>query len=102
MMVTPGLRLSSAVCTTEIIVVRAPAAEVDLRCGGVTLLDHGAGSPGHRVPEPGMDTGTLLGKRYADPDLGLEVLCTKAGSGTLAVGGSPLPVKSATPLPSSD
>lgn len=45
---------------------------------------------------------TLMGKRYADEDLGLELLCTQAGNGGLTVGESPLLVKGAKPLPSSD
>jgi hypothetical protein len=45
---------------------------------------------------------TLTGKRYADEDLGLELLCTKAGEGWLSVGDRPLLVKGAKPLPSSD
>ena len=32
--VTAGQRLHSAVCATEVIVVRAPDAPVDLSCGG--------------------------------------------------------------------
>jgi hypothetical protein len=43
-----------------------------------------------------------MGKRYADDDLGLEVLCTKPGPGSLSVGDTPLPVKGAKPLPASD
>ena len=50
----------------------------------------------------GFGDGTQVGKRYADDDLGLEVLCTKAGQGTLSLGIDPLPVKGAKPLPSSD
>jgi hypothetical protein len=50
----------------------------------------------------GQRDGTLLGKRYADEDLGVEVLCTKAGTGTLALDGTPLPIKAAKPLPASD
>ena len=45
---------------------------------------------------------TLLGKRYADEELGLELLCTQGGDGALAVGDAPLLVKGAKPLPSSD
>jgi hypothetical protein len=46
--------------------------------------------------------GSLLGKRHADPDGVLELLVTKAGNGTLAVDGNPIPLKDAKPLPSSD
>jgi hypothetical protein len=46
--------------------------------------------------------GTLLGKRYADEDLGLELLCTKGGDGSLSLGDTVIPVKGSKPLPSSD
>jgi hypothetical protein len=46
--------------------------------------------------------GSQLGKRYADDEFGVELLCTKAGQGTLAVNGRPLPLKAAKPLPASD
>ncbi len=35
-------------------------------------------------PEADLSEDTLLGKRYADEAVGIEVLCTKAGTGTLA------------------
>jgi len=47
-------------------------------------------------------TETRLGKRYEDADTGLEVLCTKAGKGSLSLNGRALPVKAPKPLPSSD
>ena len=45
---------------------------------------------------------TLLGKRYEDAGLGVEVLCTQGGAGSLTIGDAPLLVKGAKPLPSSD
>ena len=57
--------------------------------------------PGRTLPA-GDDGSVVLGKRYVDEDDTLEVLCTKPGAGTLAVGGRPLVLKSAKPLPSSD
>jgi len=50
----------------------------------------------------GADGGTLLGKRYGDADLGLEILCTKPGRGSLSLHEVPLMVKEAKPLPASD
>jgi len=85
-----------------VIVVRAPAGDVDLRCGGAPLVDIGAERPGGVGLDPAHSEGTLLGKRYADEDLGIEVLCTKAGAGSLAIGDQPLGVKQAKPLPASD
>jgi hypothetical protein len=98
-----GTRLASTVCDTEIIVIRAPADEVDLECGGATMVV--AGSPeAHRGALQASDEGegTLVGKRYIDSGHGLEVLCTKSGCGTLRVSGSPLAIRPPANLPSSD
>lgn len=46
--------------------------------------------------------GTLLGKRYVCEDVGLEVLCTKSGTGSLAFDDIPLVEQGARPLPPSD
>jgi hypothetical protein len=96
----PGARLRSVTCTTEVVVVRAGGE--DLRCGGQPMAE--AGSPGAPTAEPaaGFDSGTELGKRYTDEESGLEVLCTKAGAGSLSLGDTLLVIKGAKPLPSSD
>ena len=97
-----GTRWKSAVCSTEIMVVKAPADDVEITCGGVPVLELGAEAPpGARVAE-GADGGTQIGKRYVDPGETLEVLCTKPGKGSLGAGGALLTVKGAKPLPSSD
>jgi hypothetical protein len=49
-----------------------------------------------------MGDGPLLGKRYADDELGLELLCTRPGEGGLTVDGGTVPLKGAKPLPASD
>jgi hypothetical protein len=75
-------------------------AEVELSCGGapmVTVRGEKAGSPA-----PGLDGETLLGKRYVHDPSGLQVLCVKAGAGTLSVDGAPLAEMAAKQLPSSD
>lgn len=46
--------------------------------------------------------GTLLGKRYVCEEVGLEVLCTKPGVGSLAFDDTPLVVQGTKPLPASD
>jgi hypothetical protein len=96
----PGTRLESVTCATQVVVVRAPADDVDVRCGGEPMQEIGAG--GERRPVTGTGDPALTGKRYADEDLGLELLCTRAGEGSLSVGDRPLLVKGAKPLPSSD
>jgi hypothetical protein len=52
--------------------------------------------------DPAFTGGSLIGKRFADPESGLELLVTKAGEGSLAVNGVTVPLKEAKPLPSSD
>ena len=98
----PGARLESATCDTQVVVVRAPkdGGDVDVRCGGEPMREAGAG--GDRLPIAQEGAATLLGKRYADEELGLELLCSKGGDGALSVGDTPLQVKGAKPLPSSD
>ena len=44
----PGLRLKSAVCATEIMVIRAPSLDAVLACGGTEMLGIGRGSTGRR------------------------------------------------------
>lgn len=101
MQLKSGLRLQSTACDTQIIVVRAPAnADVDLRCGGHEVVPVG-GAGGNPVAAE-HSAGTLMGKRYANDELGLEVLCTKPGAGSLSIAETPLAEKGAKPLPSSD
>jgi hypothetical protein len=102
MQLKPGTRLRSAVDSTEVIVVKAPAEAVDLRCGGHPLVPLDAGEPGGATLDPAHSQGTQVGKRYAEPEVGLEILCTKGGEGSLAIGDEPLVLKDAKPLPSSD
>ncbi len=101
MKLVPGDRLRGAADSTEVIVVRQSDDDVDLRCGGHPMV----AMPDEVAPEGlalAETSGTLLGKRYALPDAGLEVLCTKGGEGGLTVADEPVPVKDAKPLPSSD
>jgi hypothetical protein len=96
-----GARLRSAVCTTEIIVVKAPAREIDILCGGSPLLGMDEERPAAEAPAHTCEA-TLLGKRYINAEEDLEVLCTKAGDGCLEADGHHLTMKEAKPLPSSD
>jgi hypothetical protein len=97
-----GQMLASTVDTTAVIVVRCPDRELHVTCGGAAMIEGTATGAVTGTADPDRMGGSLLGKRYADEDLGLELLCTKQGQGTLAVNGIPLPVKSAKPLPASD
>ena len=101
MITKAGLRLASVVCDTEVIVIKAPKEDLDLRCGGQPMVElDGASRTG--TPVAPFDGGTLIGKRYATADPAVEVLCTKAGAGSLSIGEVALPAKEAAPLPSSD
>jgi len=68
------------------------------------MLDFATPVPDGQSPVRGLDGGTELGKRYTadEPDSTLELLATKAGQGTLSVGGEPLIVKIPKSLPASD
>ncbi len=96
----PGARFQSTVCSTEVIVVKGDG-EADLTCGGAPMAPAGtaeiAGAPAADAAE-----GTLLGKRYSDEADTIELLATKAGDGSLALGGEALAVAQAKTLPASD
>ena len=98
----PGDRLKSAVCDTEVIVVRAPTEPVSVECVGAAMVRASEEPPAGSSLDPARSDGTLIGKRYESDAVGLEVLCTKAGEGSLAVNGELVPEKDAKPLPSSD
>jgi hypothetical protein len=100
--IKPGARFHSPVCDVEVIVIKAPSADVDLRCGGHEMLPMGTQPAEELKPEPGYDGGSLIGKRYTDESGDLELLCTKGGTSSLSLGETILQVKDAKPLPSSD
>jgi len=103
MKLRPGQQVVSTIDDTKMIVVRAPEQDVVLTCGGVEMVDAKSAKPGVAgTADPQQMGGTVLGKRYTDEELGLELLCTKPGSGTVAVNGVPLTFKEAKPLPASD
>ena len=98
MQLKPGARVKSAVSTVELMVVKTPAQDLDLRCGGAPMIPFDQPSNAGTPPE-GQ---TLLGKRYANAENTLELLCTKGGTGLLTLGNDPIEAKAAKPLPSSD
>ena len=103
MSLKPGTRLKSVTDTTEVVIVRAGPDTPDLCCGGVAMVPHGAEvADADASPVTGFDEGTKIGKRYEHVDAGLEVLCTKAGTGSLSIGSVLMTLKDAKPLPSSD
>ena len=98
----PGSRWRSAVCDAEVVIVRAPAAQATLSIGGAGVLPAGAGRPASAEPDEALAGGTVLGKRYADEATGLQVLCTRAGTGTITVDGRQATVLAPRRLPASD
>ena len=98
-MIKNGTRLASQVCDTQVIVVRSADSLDALRCGGAPMGELNAARSGEL--DPAFADGSVMGKRYVD-ETGAEVLVTKAGAGTLAVGQAVLSLKEAKPLPASD
>jgi hypothetical protein len=103
----PGTRLRSSVSTVEVVVVRAPAVDVDVRCGGVPMVPQGGAPADAAGIAEGFAGTTAIGKRYSAPEsaglpAALEVMVTKAGDGLLSIGDALLEAKDAKPLPASD
>jgi hypothetical protein len=102
MKLTPGSRWKSAICEAEVVVVRAPAGEVALSCGGVEMIAAKDNPPD--IPQLGapQESAALLGKRYMDETSSAEFLCNRSGNGALSIDGRTLTLKEAKKLPSSD
>jgi hypothetical protein len=95
-----GARLKSAACDGEVMVVKAPAGDIELTCGGVPMTDT---APATRQPvHSDHAVGIRIGKRYITEDGELEVLCVKAGEGGLAANGQLLLQKDTRQLPKTD
>ena len=100
-----GARLKSAVCDGEIMVVATPGGDIALTCGGAPMIGGGvaAGEEAQSAEiDPDHAVGIVIGKRYITEDEGLEVLCVKAGAGSLAVDGNLLLQKDTKKLPKTD
>lgn len=100
-MLKPGSRWKSQVCTAEAVLVRPPKADGVPQCGGVDMVPMD-GDVTAATALAGFDSGCLVGKRYRGEELGMEMLCTKAGAGSLGFGGVALDLVEAKKLPSSD
>jgi hypothetical protein len=97
-----GQTLASTVDATTVVVVRAPDDDLTVTCGGAEMVDAKDAPTTKDAVDPDAAEGSQLGKRYVEDALGLELLCTKAGEGTLAANGTPLVIKQAKALPASD
>ncbi|MEE2030886.1 hypothetical protein [Rhodococcus chondri] len=101
-MLKTGARLRSQVCTTEVIVVRADNPPAALNCGGHPMIEIGKPVTEGLTIDSAFAAGSVLGKRYRDAEATVEILVTKPGSGSPALGDQLLELKTAQPLPSSD
>jgi hypothetical protein len=98
----PGMRIRSAVCDAEVMVIAAPPGGAEVTCGGVPMIAMDAEPPAGVAIDPDAAEGTQLGKRYTNEAGDLELLCTKPGKGSLGCDATLLKIKGAKPLPSSD
>lgn len=98
----PGSRWKSVVCDTEIVVVRPPKTPARLECGGHPMVAHIADKSEGLEMSAAHSSGSQMGKRFADDETGVEVLCSKGGAGSLAIDGRPILAKDAKKLPASD
>ncbi len=96
----PGLRLKSAVCNGEAMIVKA--IDVTLTCGGVPMLEVNEETPGDVQADAEHMYECLIGKRYVNAEETLEVLCVKGGEGSFGYDGQMLMGKETKKLPSSD
>jgi len=96
-----GARLKSNVCDTEVMIIACADTSLTINCGGQPMLDATANKTGTAI-DPAHAAGTVLGKRYVNSAGKIELLCVKAGKGSLDVNGDALVLKDAKPLPSSD
>ena len=94
----PGTKLKSAVCNTEVMVIKGSDLVVD--CGGAAMSADAPADKG--TVDANFAEGTSMGKRYVDEAGTVELLCVKAGEGSLSIDGKALQLKDAKPLPSSD
>ncbi len=96
----PGEQLASTVCTTKVVVIRAPAGrQPEISCGGSPMVP---AASAQQPPASGGSPATLIGKRYVDASEEVELLCTSSGAGELSCDGAPMTLKAAKPLPASD
>ncbi len=96
-----GARLKSTVCDGEIMVVTTAGGDVNLTCGGAPMVE--ATAAADRVDiNPDHAVGIVIGKRYINAEETLEVLCVKAGDGSLAIDGDLLLQKDTKKLPKTD
>ena len=82
-----GERLRSSVCNTEVMVIAAPDADVELCCGGASMVDlESQPEPGASL-DPDAKGGTQIGKRYVNEAADLELPSSDGSSRVLGSAG---------------
>tara|TARA_A100001037_G_C15126921_1_gene626682 strand:+ start:2063 stop:2401 length:339 start_codon:yes stop_codon:yes gene_type:complete len=99
--IKPGQRFKSAVCATEVMVVKI-SEKLELTCGGNHLVPADAEVTSFQEGVSEHMSGSEVGKRYVNEEETIEILCIKAGDGGLAANGALLSIKGSKNLPSSD
>ena len=94
----PGTKLKSAVCDTEVMMIRGTDAVIE--CGGAPMAEEKPADGG--AVDAAFAAGSHMGKRYVDEAGTVELLCVKPGAGSLSIAGVALAIKDAKSLPSSD
>lgn len=97
-----GTRMKSAVCDAEVMVIKVPAGECQINCGGHPMITMATVRDPAAALSMAQENACLVGKRYTDAEDKIEVLCTKGGKGAITANGQALSVKQAKALPSSD
>lgn len=82
--------------------VRSPLSTAQVCCGGTALIPINTARPAGAGLCAEYAEGSVAGRRYSEPDCGVELLCTRSGAGSLSADGRPLGASAAKKLPSSD
>jgi hypothetical protein len=94
--------MKSQVDDTQVVIVKAPAGDVELLIGGHPAIELTADADASLSLDAAHSDGTLMGKRYTRDAGDIELLITKAGAASLSVDGETLAIQESKPLPSSD
>src|SRR5262245_56729025 len=72
--VRAGQKLHSAISDVQVVVVKAPSGDVEVGCGGQPMLGDDESAADGAAIDSALAEGPQLGKRYADEEVGIELL----------------------------